>query len=220
MTTTIDNATDVSTSIVFGVPADVMRDLATAVVAAGKDDTLPTLTGVRLEWGPFGVRTVATDRYRLAVVTWQGEPETCHKDTGGVLIPAADLAAFVKALPKANRYTLPPSVLIKVIPEANAVMLTAMSNDGEFTRTIRTLDGEFPKWESLIPTEFTDLPSDGIAMNPKYLADVAKMPAPRNAPVRVRFTGDRSRPMVWDTPTPLDSGVTWRYLLMPVRFGA
>lgn len=217
MTTTVQENTEVTTSIVFGVPADVMRDLATAVVAAGKDDTLPTLTGVRLEWGPFGVRTVATDRYRLAVVTWQGEPETCHKETGGVLIPAADLTAFVKALPKVSRYALPPSVLIKVIPEANAVMLTAMSNDGEFTRTIRTLDGEFPKWESLIPTEFTGLDEGGVAVNPKYLADVAKMPVERNMPVRVQFTGAR-RPMVW-TADGIAEGVSWKYLLMPVRIG-
>lgn len=207
--------TDVSTSIVFGVPADVMRDLGAAVVAACKDDYLPTLTGVRLEWGPFGVRTVATDRYRLAVVTWQGEPDTCHKEAGGVLIPADELTAFIKALPKANRYALPPSVLIKVIPEANAVMLTAVSNDGEFTRTIRTLDGEFPKWVSLIPTEFTGLDADGVAVNPKYLADVAKMPVEKNLPVRVQYTGS-GRPMVWSADG-IAKGVSWKYLLMPVR---
>lgn len=214
MTVTVET-TEVSTSIVFGVPADVMRDLGAAVVAACKDDMFPTLTGVRLEWGPFGVRTVATDRYRLAVVTWQGEPDTCHKETGGVLIPADELTAFIKALPKANRHALPPSVLIKVIPEANAVMLTAVSNDGEFTRTIRTLDGEFPKWESLIPTEFTGLDADGVAVNPKYLADVAKMPSERNLPVRVQFTGS-GRPMVW-TADGIAKGVSWKYLLMPVR---
>ena len=212
MTTTIEGTT-VQQVTVLAVPVAAFTDLASAVVAACKDNTLPTLTGVRIEWGPAGVRMVATDRYRLAVTEYGGEVQ--YADSGAVLVPAKELQAYVKALPKPSRFGLPPVVLIR--PEDGHVVFTCATSDGEFTHTIRTLDGEFPKWESLLPSTYSDMGPEGIAMNPKYLADVAKMPTSRNAPVRVRFTGGGSRPMVWDTTDALDSGVRWRYLLMPVR---
>ncbi|MBR7839438.1 DNA polymerase III subunit beta, partial [Actinospica durhamensis] len=46
---------------------------ARAAMAAERDDTLPFLTGARLEFGPEHLRLVSTDRYRLARVDvpWQ-----------------------------------------------------------------------------------------------------------------------------------------------------
>jgi DNA polymerase III sliding clamp (beta) subunit (PCNA family) len=137
--------------------------------------------------------------------------------SGSALVPAAELVAYVKTLPKPARFGLPPTVVIH--PEDGQVRFTCVTHEGEVSRTIRTLDGEFPKYQSLIPTGFTDLPEEGIAMNPKYVADVAKMPVPKNGGVRVQFTGS-GRPMVWTPMAPLDSGVQWLYLLMPARIGA
>lgn len=211
MTTTIEGTT-VEQVTVLAMDVAAFRDLVLAAsVAAGKDDTLPTLTGIRVEWDRQGVRMVATDRFRLVKAEWLSE-STVHE--GAALVPAADLLAYVKALPKPSRFGLPPTVVIH--PEDGQVRFTCVTHEGEVSRTIRTLEGEFPKYESLIPTEFKELPADGIGMNPKYVADVAKMPSEKNAPVRVQFTG-AGRPMVWTTQTPLASKVSWLYLLMPVR---
>lgn len=214
MTTTIEGTT-VEQVTVLAMDVAAFRDLVLAAsVAAGKDDTLPTLTGIRVEWDGTGVRMVATDRYRLVRAEWCPKDGQTGVPEGAALVPAAELVAYVKALPKPSRFGLPPTVVIH--PEDGQVRFTCVTHEGEVSRTIRTLEGEFPKYESLIPTEFKDLPADGIGMNPKYVADVAKMPSEKNAPVRVQFTG-AGRPMVWTTQTPLASKVSWLYLLMPVR---
>jgi DNA polymerase-3 subunit beta len=212
MSTTVIEGTTVDTVTVIPVRAEYLRSLACAAVAAGKDDTLPTLTGVRLEWGPGYLRAVATDRYRLAIIEHHAE-ETGSAVEGVALVPAKELVAYVKTLPKPTRYGLPAVVMIK--PGEGEVTFTCTSPDGEVTRTIRTLDGEFPKYQSLVPTEFKDLPSDGIAMNPQYVADVAKMPNGKGVPVRLQFT-EPNRPMVWHGGV-TGSDMHWRYLLMPVR---
>lgn len=218
MTTTTIDGTTVENVTVLALDVPVLRDLVLAAsVAAGKDDTLPTLTGIRVEWGPFGVRMAATDRYRLVRAEWLAKPGEHAVPEGAALVPAAELVAYVKALPKPARFGLTPTVVIH--PEDGQVRFTCVTHEGEVSRTIRTLEGEFPKYQSLIPTEFSDLPSDGIGVNPRYVADVAKMPLPKkDSPVRVRFTG-AGRPMLWEPTAPLDSGVQWVHLLMPVRIG-
>ncbi len=215
MTTTTIEGTTVENVTVLALDVAVFRDLVTAAsVAAGKDNTLPVLTGIRVEWDSLSVRMVATDRFRLVKAEWLS---ASNVQSGSALVPAGDLVAYVKTLPKPARFGLPPTVVIH--PEDGQVRFTCVTHEGEVSRTIRTLDGEFPKYQSLIPTGFTDLPEEGIAMNPKYVADVAKMPVPKNGGVRVQFTGS-GRPMVWTPMAPLDSGVQWLYLLMPARIGA
>ena len=213
MTTTTIDGTTVEQVTVLALDVAVFRDLVLAAsVAAGKDDTLPTLTGIRVEWSSLSVRMVATDRYRLVKAEWLN---ASNVPDGAALVPAAELLAYVKALPKPSRFGLAPTVLIH--PEDGQVRFTCVTSEGEVSRTIRTLEGEFPKYQSLIPTEFDGLGGDGIGVNPKYVADVAKMPlVKKDSPVRVRFTS-AGRPMVWEPVHALDSGVQWLYLLMPVR---
>ena len=164
MTTTTIEGTTVENVTVLALDVAVFRDLVTAAsVAAGKDDTLPTLTGIRVEWDSLSVRMVATDRYRLVKAEWQAR--NIARIVGAALVPAAELVAYVKALPKPSRFGLPPTVIIH--PEDGQVRFTCVTHEGEVSRTIRTLDGEFPKYQSLIPTEFAGLDGDGIGVNPK-----------------------------------------------------
>jgi DNA polymerase III subunit beta len=215
MTTTTIEGTTVEQVTALLVPVDVLRELATAAVAAGTDNTLPNLTGVRLEWSDEGIEAVATDRWRLAHVLWEGKHRGWADNLltgtpdGAALLPAKELVAYVKSLPRASKRGTPALVAIR--PEADGVRFTCDTGDGEVSRMIPTLDGEFPKWRSLLPTEWGAV--EAIAMDPKYLADVAKMPTPRHAPVRVRFTMP-TRPMVWSGE---GECVKWQYLLMPMR---
>src|SRR6478609_4192836 len=85
------------------------EELAAAVaqvaVAAGRDDTLPMLTGIRMEIDGPRLTLAATDRFRLAVreLTWQ--PEDTEQSTA-VLIPARTLAEVAKTLVSAGRVEL------------------------------------------------------------------------------------------------------------------
>lgn len=222
-TFTVENTrTDAAPVVV--VPAAVLRELAAVTVAAGKDDSLPTLTGVRIEWEPGVIRMVATDRFRLAVTEWRGESV---KDAvaGSALVPAKELTAYVKGLPKPSRGfpDFPVTLTLDVIENAHsrghAVTFTCTTYDGQQVRRVVGLDGDFPKWAPLFPDEATLAASSGVctvAYNPHYLADLAKMPQDRKAdPVRISFT-EAHRPAVCEGQ---GSHVEWKYLLMPVRTG-
>jgi DNA polymerase III subunit beta len=219
MTTMIEGQA-VETVTTFTVPVSVLRDLALAAVAAGKDDTLPTITGVFMEWNEHGLRAVATDRYRLAVVEYHpwNTPDNvrwpCTVE-GSALVPAKELTAYVKTLPKPRvRDRWEPTVVIA--PGEGDITFTCVHDGGELSRTIRTLDGAFPKYRSLMPDTFTGGDGDGICMDPKYLSDLAKMPDTGKAGARLR-QNEANRPMMWDAGEPDRDRITWRYLLMPIR---
>lgn len=201
----------------FLVPADVLRELSAAAVAASTDTITPTLMSVRLEWGEEGIDAIATDRFRLAHVYWNGThphwsgPMMGTRVRGFAVLPAKELAAYVKSLPKASRRNAPALVAIR--PEADRVTFTCHTGDGEVSRVILTIQNDYPKWQTLIPSEWKELPVEGIAMNPDYVADVARMPLRKNGSVRVRFVGS-TRPMLWSGESEL---VQWEYLLMPIR---
>ena len=66
-------------------------------VAAGKDDTLPMLTGVRMEIEGDTVTLAATDRYRLAVRELKWQPD--QPDFSAIaMIPGKTLADTAKSL--------------------------------------------------------------------------------------------------------------------------
>ena len=74
------------------VDSDVFAEAVSQVaVAAGRDDTLPMLTGVRLEIEDDLITLAATDRYRLAVREFAWRPETPGL-SAAVLVPARTLA--------------------------------------------------------------------------------------------------------------------------------
>src|ERR1700749_322471 len=79
--------------------ADVFAEAISQVaVAAGRDDTLPMLTGIRVEISGEAVVLAATDRFRLAVreLTWSAAGPDIE---AAVLVPAKTLAEGAKAGP-------------------------------------------------------------------------------------------------------------------------
>ncbi|MBB5892643.1 DNA polymerase III subunit beta [Kutzneria kofuensis] len=111
-------------------------------VAAGKDDTLPMLTGVRVEFNGGKLTLVATDRFRLAMREFDWEPAD-EVDTA-VLVPARNLAEAAKTLGGAGS-TVELSL-------ASGDGLLGLSGTGRRT-TSRLLDAEFPKYRQLLPAE-------------------------------------------------------------------
>ena len=71
--------------------------VAQVSVAAGRDDTLPVLTGVRLEIEAEKITMAATDRYRLAVRDLAWTPEQSGL-SAIALVPARTLADTAKSL--------------------------------------------------------------------------------------------------------------------------
>ncbi len=128
------------------VPGTVLAGaVAQVAVAAGRDDALPFLTGVRVEVDGDQVTLAATDRYRLAVRTFAWTPQ----DPGfsaAALVPARTLADTAKALVHADDVHLAFS--------SAAVGEGLLGIEGLDRRTTtRLLEGDFPKYRALLPPD-------------------------------------------------------------------
>ena len=145
-------------------------------VAAGKDDTLPMLTGVRVEITGEKLTLVATDRFRLAMREFDWKP-TGDVEDAAVLVPARTLADAAKALGSAGR-----SVELALSPTDG---LLGLSGSGRRT-TSRLLDAEFPRYRQLLPSEQTSSAIIGVAPLVEAIKRVSLV-ADRGTQVRLEF---------------------------------
>jgi DNA polymerase-3 subunit beta len=161
------------------VAADVFSEAISQVtVAASKDDTLPLLTGVKVEISGETMTLMATDRYRLALreLTWN--PAN----------PGSELTALVRGrtLHEVARSLATGGGVEIALSEEDGATLIGFEAGGR--RTTSTLvDGDYPPVRRLFPdtTAITAVVSTGA------LIDAVKrvsLVAERNTPVRLSFS--------------------------------
>ena len=155
--------------------------VAQVALAAGRDDTLPVLTGVRFEIEGDTLTLAATDRYRLAVRTLPWRPTDPDLSTTA-LVPARTLSETAKAL------TAGPEVTLALSGGGSAEGMIGFEGAGRRT-TSRLLEGEFPKYRSLLPSESTAVAQIATGPFVEAVKRVALVAA-RNAPVRLGFSVD------------------------------
>jgi DNA polymerase-3 subunit beta len=156
--------------------------VAQVAIAAGRDDTLPLLTGVRIELEGSSMTLLATDRYRLAIkeLTWRPDSPDGSLQA---LVPAKTLADTAK--------TLGPLGGDVVVALARGGAGEGMIGFVGGTRrtTSRLLDGEFPKVRNLLPDTHSArarIPVAGLTEVVRRVALVAE----RTTPVRLSFSED------------------------------
>lgn len=161
------------------VPGEVFASAAAQVaIAAGRDDTLPVLTGVRIEIEGDTVTLASTDRYRFAVREFRWKPE--NADASAVaLVPAKTLLDTAKALTSGDTVTLALS------GSGAGEGLIGFEGAGRRTTT-RLLEGDLPKYRTLFPTEFNSVAVIETAPFVEAVKRVALV-AERNTPVRLSF---------------------------------
>jgi DNA polymerase-3 subunit beta len=164
------------------ISADLFAEaIGQVAVAAGRDDTLPMLTGIRVEISGETVVLAATDRFRLAVreLTWS----TAAADIeAAILVPAKTLAEAVKAGISGADVQLSLGAGENVGKEG----LLGIRSEGKRSTT-RLLDAEFPKFRQLLPTEHTAVATVGVAELSEAIKRVALV-ADRGAQVRMEFS--------------------------------
>jgi DNA polymerase-3 subunit beta len=160
--------------------------ISQVAVAAGRDDTLPMLTGIRVEISGESVVLAATDRFRLAVreLTWSAAGSDVE---AAVLVPAKTLAEAAKTGTDGTEVHLSLGSGATVGKDG----LLGISGNGKRSTT-RLLDAEFPKFRQLLPTEHTAVASIGVAELTEAIKRVALV-ADRGAQVRMEFSGDGLR---------------------------
>jgi len=162
------------------IGSDAFAAAVTSVaVAAGRDDTLPVLTGVRVEIEGEEVTLAATDRYRLAVRTLKWKPVDPAL-SATALVPARTLAEAAKSLTSGAEVTL------ALASGTTGEGLLGLSG-GQRRTTTRLLDGEFPKYRALLPDSF----AANAAIETAALTEAVRrvsLVAARTSPVRMSFS--------------------------------
>ncbi|WP_030163251.1 DNA polymerase III subunit beta [Spirillospora albida] len=154
--------------------------VAQVAIAAGKDDTIPMLTGVRVEIEGETVTLASTDRYRLAVRELHWKPE--RPDFSAVaLVPAKTLADTAKSLTAGAEVSI-------ALGGAGGTGEGMIGFEGGGRRTTsRLLDGDFVKYRSLLPSEYAGLAEIQTAPFIEAVKRVSLV-AERNTPVRLSFS--------------------------------
>jgi DNA polymerase III subunit beta len=154
--------------------------VAQVAIAAGRDDTLPMLTGVRLEIEGETVTLASTDRYRLAVRRLRWKPE--QPDISAVaLVPAKTLSDTAKSLTSGAEV----SIALAASGSGSGEGMIGFEGGGRRTTT-RLLDAEFVKYQSLWPKETSavaEVETGPFAEAVKRVGLVAE----KNTPVRLSF---------------------------------
>lgn len=161
------------------VPGEVFASAAAQVaIAAGRDDTLPVLTGVRIEIEGDRVTLASTDRYRFAVREFMWKPED-PEASAVALVPAKTLLDTAKSLTSGD------TVTIALSSSGAGEGLIGFEGAGRRTTT-RLLEGDLPKYRTLFPTEFNSIAVIETAPFVEAVKRVALV-AERNTPVRLSF---------------------------------
>jgi DNA polymerase-3 subunit beta len=151
-------------------------------IAAGRDDTLPVLTGVRLELSGTTLTMLATDRYRLAIRDLEWRPDDPESNFAA-LVPARTLNDTAK--------TLGPLGGTVTVALSRGGIGEGMIGFAAGTRrtTSRLLDGEFPKVRALLPDTHNAQARVPVSALNEVVKRVALV-AERATPVRLSFGDD------------------------------
>lgn len=165
-------------AILGTVPGDSFaKGVAQVIIAASKDDTLPILTGVRMEIENELITLLATDRYRLAMreIPWQpANPGT----STSALVKAKTLSEVAK--------TLGGSGDLNLALADDDSRLVGFESGGRTTTSL-LVDGDYPKIRSLFPES---TPIHAVVATQELVEAVRRVSlvAERNTPVRLAFS--------------------------------
>ena len=157
---------------------------ATAVnqvaIAAGRDESLPTLTGIHVDISGETISLAATDRYRLAVCEINWTP-TNPELTTSALLRARTLADAARTIATTKELSF------AIAPTTATDRLIGFQTDSK-SMTSRQLDGTFPPYRHLLPVESTATAVIEVA---KLLDSVRRVAlvADKNIPLRLKFNG-------------------------------
>jgi len=166
---------EVSGSVEAGVLTEAV---AQVTIAASRDETLPLLTGVRMEIEGEKITLLATDRYRLAMreLTWHPAAPSI---SSFALVRARTLSDVAKSMTSAG------SVDVALSTEGPAA-LVGFEAGGRRTTSL-LVEGDYPPVRRLFPESTTT----HAVVSTHVLVEAARrvsLVAERNTPIRLTFS--------------------------------
>jgi DNA polymerase-3 subunit beta len=151
--------------------------------AAGRDETLPMMTGVRVELNGSSLALLATDRYRLAIreIDWRpDDPQV----SANALVPARTLADTAKTLG-----ALGGDLVVALATGGVGEGMIGFAA-GDRRTTSRLLDGaNYPPVRNLFPANHAAQARVAVAALTEVVRRVSLV-AERTTPVRLAFSAD------------------------------
>ena len=198
------------------LPATGLTEALRQVVrAASSEDSRPILTGVLMAAEQGGLRLVATDSYRLAVRDLPGVGVL--REDQHVLVPSRALAELQRLLSSAARSSsagppsaageaadatpqptadaIPPTPATPIRDEGPAAVLRLGDHDATFELgavklTTRLIEGDFPNYRQLIPSNYPN----SLIVGREALLDAVRrvklMVRDPTTPVRIAMRSD------------------------------
>ena len=160
-----------------------MAAVTQAVTAAGRDDMLPVLTGVKIEIDGTRLSLLATDRFRLSLreLTWRPDQPDIEVSA---LVPARVLSDTAKSLSAGTEIKL--ALAMDKAGGDGLIGFAAETASGRRLTTTRLIEGAFPNVRQLFPNA-TDITAR-VEVAP--LIEAVKrvsLVAGRNTPIRLTF---------------------------------
>ncbi|WP_282693136.1 DNA polymerase III subunit beta [Streptomyces sp. CC208A] len=148
--------------------------------AAGRDDSLPVLTGIRIALDGPVMTLAATDRYRYAVRALEWHPAAASAEPADVVVPARRLTETARAFAAGGR--------ARIGLDAGSI---GFERDGLRTTT-RLLDGRLPRHDKLFALGDHAVAATGRAALVEAVQRVAVV-AEGDSPVQLAFDGTALR---------------------------
>jgi DNA polymerase-3 subunit beta len=155
--------------------AEFSNAVSRVTIAAGRDETLPMLTGVQVEMAGDRITMSATDRYRLAMTELAWQPERPDIEMSA-LIPAKALSDTARALGAAGG-----DVQLHLDSAATDQSLVGLGSQSRQT-TSRVMSGPYPNVRAIFPTSH----NSRLTIATKDLTDVVH---------RIALVTDRGNPL-------------------------
>ena len=155
--------------------AEFSTAVSRVTIAAGRDETLPMLTGVQVEMAGDRITMSATDRYRLAMTELAWQPERPDVEMSA-LVPAKALSDTARALGAAGG-----DVQLHLDPVSTDQSLVGLGSQSRQT-TSRIMSGPYPNVRAIFPTSH----NSRLTLATKDLTDVVH---------RIALVTDRGNPL-------------------------
>lgn len=193
----------------FTVPAhELYRILHNASLAADRTKLLPALHAVRIEIEDGSVRAIGTDRYRLFIDTTKLDVREGQPADATFLLDLTDATALVKLLKSEKQLSVAVTI-------ADAMLhVSAGSTSVRYV----AVDGDFPRYRTLVPSGEPGTLDEPFAFNPQLLVALSKVVVfeysgkakPPNT-VKIVMTSAAAK------PARIEIGETFHGCIMPVR---
>ena len=180
--------------------ANLLELLEGVITHASKDKSLYTLNAVQIEsnGGEFIAR--ATDRFRLI----EGSIRSLDGNLDAAVISLEDTKRII-SLVKSHKANL-----IQFNRAGNILTVSSLGD----SLTVTLLDVNYPPIDKLLAdSEGDPVHVEGMAFNPAFMADYAKIAGKGNA-IKIYFTGE-NKPMRVKIA---GDAIIWRALLMPMKY--